>query len=86
MGKTKQGFTDPDGPMENSAEDHRTILVISMWAEMIPGKPPAWRGSLRTLAGQRMNFTSLIGLNRLLCELSGWHDPPTDTMQDLPGE
>jgi len=69
--------------MENSPENHRTLFVISIWAEMIPGKQSAWRGSIRTIDGQRMSFNSLAGLNRKLRELSGWHDPPIDSIDDL---
>jgi hypothetical protein len=72
--------------MENYSECHRTIFVISIWAEMIPGKKPTWRGSLRTIDGQRMNYSTLTELNRLLCELSGWHNAQMDSMEDLPRE
>jgi hypothetical protein len=53
---------------------------------MIPGKKPTWRGSLRTIDGQRMNYRTLTELNRLLCELSGWHNAQMDSMEDLPRE
>jgi environmental stress-induced protein Ves len=69
--------------MENSADNHRTVLVISIWTEMMAGKQLAWRGSIRTIDGQRMSFGTLTGLNRLLCELSGWNDPPTNSIEDI---
>ena len=72
--------------MEDNPDNRRTLLVLSIWAEMSPGKPPAWRGSLRTIDGQRMSFSTLTGLNRLLCELSGWHDSPMDSLKDLRSE
>ena len=72
--------------MENSADRHRTLLVISIWTETLPGKPPTWRGSIRTIDGQRMNFSTLTDLNRMLCELSGWHDEQMGTIMDLQSE
>jgi environmental stress-induced protein Ves len=72
--------------MENSPDSRRTLLVISIWAEMVPSKQLAWRGSIRTIDGQRMSFSTLTGLNRLLCELSGWHDSQMDSIEDLPSE
>ena len=53
---------------------------------MMPGKQLAWRGSIRTIDGQRMSFSTLAGLNRLLCELSGWHDFQMDSIDDLRSE
>jgi hypothetical protein len=50
---------------------------------MMAGKQLAWRGSIRTIDGQRMSFRTLTGLNRLLCELSGWNDPPTNSIEDI---
>jgi hypothetical protein len=81
--KTSKGFVDPAGHMENSPDSRRTVLVISIWAEMTSGKQLAWRGSIRTIDGQRMSFSTLTGLNRLLCELSGWHDTQMDSIEDL---
>jgi hypothetical protein len=68
--------------MENTQDNSRTIIVISVWAATIPGQQPAWRGSIRTIDGQRMSFSSLTHLNRLLCELSGWEDSPTQQNED----
>lgn len=72
--------------MENTVDRHRTLLVLSIWAEMMPSKQPVWRGSIRTIDGQRMRFNTLAGLNRLLCELSGWHDSTIDEIEDLRSE
>jgi hypothetical protein len=83
LDETSKGFADPSGLMENSPDNRRTLLVISIWAETIPGKQLAWRGSIRTIDGQRMNFSTLTSLNRLLCELSGWHDSQMDSIEDL---
>jgi hypothetical protein len=84
--KTSKGFVDPAGHMENFPDSRRTMFVISIWSEMIPGKQLAWRGSIRTIDGQRMSFSTLTGLNRLLCELSGWHDSEMDSIEDLCSE
>ena len=75
-------ITDPTNSMENIADSHRTLLLISIWAEMIPGKQPAWRGSIRTVDGQRMNFSTLADMNCRLCELSGWQDPLAGSIKD----
>jgi hypothetical protein len=60
--------------MENHSDNNRTVLVISLWAETLPGKQPAWRGTIRTVDGRRRNFSTLKGLNLILYELSGWQD------------
>jgi len=72
--------------MEISPDRRRTMFVISIWADMIPGKESAWRGSIRTIDGQRVSFNTLAGLNRILSELSDWHDPPIDSIDDLLSE
>jgi environmental stress-induced protein Ves len=69
--------------MDNTPDNQRTLLVLSIWAEMTPGKQLAWRGSIRTIDGKRMSFSTLTGLNRLLSELSGWHDSPMDSSEDM---
>jgi hypothetical protein len=69
--------------MENISNSQRTLFVISIWAEVTHGKPPVWRGSIRTIDGQRKDFNSFAGLNRLMGELSGWQDPPEDTNEAL---
>jgi hypothetical protein len=84
--KTSKGFVDPAGHMENSPDSRRTLLVISIWAEMVPGKQLAWRGSIRTIDGQRKSFSTLTDLNRLLCELSGWNDSQMDSIKDIRSE
>ena len=37
-----------------------------------------WRGVLVTPAGQRLPFSTLAQLDRWLCELVGWQDPPEE--------
>ena len=72
--------------MENSPDSRRTLLVISIWAEMFPGKQLAWRGSIRTIDGKRISFNTLTDLNRLLRELSGWYNPQIDPVGDSRSE
>jgi hypothetical protein len=67
--------------MENTPDSPRTLVVISIWAEALPGKQLAWRGSIRTLDGKRMEFCSLADLNRMLADLSGWHDSPAGLVE-----
>ena len=50
--------------------------VISLWVEGPAGERAAWRGALVTTAEQRLYFSTLAELNRLVCELAGWQDPP----------
>lgn len=51
-------------------------FLVSIWVENASDGLPIWRGVLVTLAGQRLPFTSLAQLERWLCELGGWQDPP----------
>ena len=52
--------------------------VISLWIDHYADGVPVWRGILGTVAGQRLYFSTLAQLNRWLCELAGWQDPPRD--------
>jgi hypothetical protein len=63
--------------MDNPLNTPRTVLVLSLWAEMQSGGQLAWRGTIRTVDGQRKNFSTLPGLNRILSELTGWQDAST---------
>ena len=72
--------------MENSTDGHRIVFVISIWTETMVGKQLAWRGSIRTIDGKRMSFNTLSGLNRLLYELTGWHDTQMGSAKYLQGE
>jgi hypothetical protein len=86
LGKTSKNVFDYVSQMENSADRHRTLLVISIWTETLPSKQPAWRGSIRTIDGKRISFNTLAGLNRLLYELTGWHDTQMGSIMDLQRE
>ena len=86
VGKTSSDISDSTSHIENSQDSNRTMLVVSIWVEMIPGNQPAWRGSIRTIDGQHIRFSTLTSLNRLVCELSGWSDPPMNIIEDLPIE
>ena len=52
--------------------------LFSLWIDHYAGGMPVWRGVLVTAAGQRLYFSTLAQLNRWLCELAGWQDPPKD--------
>jgi environmental stress-induced protein Ves len=69
--------------MENTTDSHHTVFVISLWSEMKAGEQLAWRGSIRTIDGKRICFSTLDDLTRLLCELSGWLDSPTKLIEDI---
>jgi hypothetical protein len=62
-------------------------FLISLWQENAQGGFSWWRGTLVTASEQRLHFSSLAELNRLLCELSGWQDPqstPPDIQRQDP--
>jgi len=72
--------------MENSTDSHHIVLVISIWTEMKAEKQLAWRGSICTIDGKKMSFNTLAGLNRLLYELTGWHDTQMGLIMDFQSE
>jgi hypothetical protein len=55
-----------------------TSYLISLWVDHHVAGVPVWRGALVTVAEQRLHFSTLAQLNRWLCELAGWQDPPPD--------
>jgi len=65
--------------MEPERRPANTYL-ISLWVDRSDGLLPVWRGALVTAAQQRLYFSTLTELNRWLCELAGWQDPP-ETME-----
>jgi hypothetical protein len=50
--------------------------LISLWVDPSNNARPVWRGALVTAADQRLYFSTLAELNRWVCELTGWQDPP----------
>jgi hypothetical protein len=70
---------------ESPPARRRVSYMISIWSERQRDLPSAWRGSIETAAGQRFTFSTLAELNRLLCELGGWMDPPHATAQSADG-
>ncbi len=52
----------------------RASLILTIWAEGQPSRPPVWRGYVETPGGQRIYFDTLPALASLLHEL-GWRDP-----------
>ena len=53
--------------------------VISIRVDRKAHGRPVWHGVLVTAAGQRLPFSTLAQLDRWLCELAGWQDPPQNT-------
>jgi len=62
----------------------RVAYVVSIWCETGQESKLHWKGDLKTVAGQHLNFASLAELNHLLCELGGWIDPPADLAASIP--
>ncbi len=67
--------------MDGSDTSRRTIYLLAIWNE---GRDEArvWHGYIETAAEQRMYFGTLAELNRLLCELGGWMEPPLSLNQE----
>ncbi len=61
---------------------HPVSYVLSIWSEHQVDQPPVWHGWIEMPGGQRFAFTTLAGLERLLCELGGWVDPPESYMYE----
>ena len=64
----------------DTASHHRISYLLSVWVEHTADNLPMWRGVLVTAAGQRLYFSTLAQLDRWLCELAGWQDPPSESM------
>jgi hypothetical protein len=62
----------------------KVSYVLSIWREADQESVLCWKGNLETTARQHLNCTSLAELNRLLCELGGWIDPPADSASFMP--
>lgn len=54
----------------------KVSYVLSIWAEHQAEGQASWHGALETTGGQHFSFVTLAELERLLCELGGWVDPP----------
>ncbi len=52
-----------------------TYFRLGVWHQD-QDEAQVWHGLIETAAEQCLYFDSLAGLNRLLCELGGWMDPP----------
>ena len=62
----------------DTASRHPSSYLVSFWVDHSANGTAVWRGVLVTAAGQRLHFSTLAQLNRWLCELAGWQDPPLD--------
>jgi hypothetical protein len=66
--------------MNGSDAPRRTSYLLSIWHEE-QEEAQVWHGFIETAAQQRLDFSTLAELNRLLCELGGWMDPPLSLHQ-----
>ncbi len=57
-------------------QEYQLTWTMTIWVEDPGHHPQTWAGLVRTAAGQQWEFRSLGELERLLCELGGWTDPP----------
>jgi hypothetical protein len=55
----------------------RFSYLLSLWRDQGDDETGKWRGCLETPSGQRLYFTRLSELIRLLSELSGWSEERT---------
>jgi hypothetical protein len=62
----------------DTASRRPSSYLVSFWVDHSADGTAVWRGVLVTSAGQRLHFSTLAQLNRWLCELAGWQDPPQD--------
>jgi hypothetical protein len=60
----------------DTASRRSSSYLVSFWVDRSANGDSVWRGVLVTAAGQRLPFSTLTQLNRWLCELAGWQDPP----------
>ncbi len=61
---------------------HPVSYVLSIWSERQPDLAPVWHGMLQLAGGQRWHFATLAELERLLCEVGGWMDPPENWINE----
>jgi len=62
----------------DTASRRPASYLVSIWPERTADGTAVWRGVLVTPAGQRLPFSTLAQLDRWLCELVGWQDPPEE--------
>jgi hypothetical protein len=60
----------------DTAPRRGSSYLISVWVDRPDDSRPVWCGALVTAAEQGFCFSTLAELNRWLCELAGWQDPP----------
>ncbi len=68
--------------MNDSPPVRRVSYSLSIWSERPPDHSPVWRGLLELEGGQHFDFATLAELERLLCEIGGWMDPPETWMNE----
>ncbi len=62
--------------MNDTQPVHPVSYVLTIWSERPPDLPPSWHGVIQMSGGQPFGFSTMVELERLLCELGGWMDPP----------
>ena len=67
----------------DTASRRPSSYLVSFWVDRSANGAAVWHGVLVTTAGQRLPFSTLAQLNRWLCELAGWQDPPPDEEAQL---
>jgi hypothetical protein len=68
--------------VNSSREDGRRLTwTLSVWVNHSDRDAQEWAGVLESAGGQRWDFGSLDELDRLICELGGWIDPPTRALE-----
>ncbi len=78
-------------PCRDPGYDHpphrRTVSYrVCIWSERARDGRGHWHGSLETAAGQQWPFDTLDQLERLLCDLAGWCDPPDASLEAIARE
>ncbi|MBV6396459.1 MAG: hypothetical protein HFACDABA_02057 [Anaerolineales bacterium] len=64
----------------NAISPTRASFVIVIWPES-HDETLQWRGTVEAASGARFYFHTLTDLNRIVRELGGWQDPPTQTLE-----
>ncbi len=62
--------------MNDARPVHPVSYFLTIWSERRSDLPPVWHGMIQVGGGQSFGFSTLTELERLLCELGGWMDPP----------
>lgn len=64
----------------NAIPPTRASFVIVIWP-VSRNETARWRGVVEAASGERFYFHTLTDLNRIVCELGGWQDPPAQAVE-----